>query len=67
MTPAEMTIAALVYVAALLLGQRAIAMGAPELAEAGFAVGAVAGTVTAAVLYFRRTRGRALLARPHHA
>ena len=55
----ELAIVGLVYVAALVLGQRGVAMIAPTAQEIGFAVAAVAGGVTAAILHQRRARDRA--------
>ena len=55
----ELAIVGLVYVAALVLGQRGVATIAPTAQEIGFAIAAVAGGITAAVLHQRRTRDRA--------
>ena len=55
----ELAIVGLVYVAALVLGQRGVATIAPSAQEIGFAMAAVAGGVTAAILHQRRTRERA--------
>ncbi|MEA2734183.1 MAG: hypothetical protein QOE14_634 [Humisphaera sp.] len=56
MSRPELLITALVYLAALVLGQRATAVLAPTAQEVGFAVAAIAGAVTAAMLYQRRAR-----------
>src|SRR5437016_4314880 len=54
MTPPEITIAALVYAASFLLGQRLLALGVPDLLEVSFLIAAILGSVTAAVLYYRQ-------------
>jgi hypothetical protein len=59
MTPVELTIAVLAYVAALLLGQRGIAMAIPEAQEAAFAIATILAVGAAAALYFRRENTRA--------
>src|SRR5215207_8529807 len=59
MTRPELAIVALIYVAALVLGQRAVGVVAPAAQEAGFAIAAIAGAAAAALLYQRRTRERA--------
>ena len=55
----ELAIVGLVYVAALVLGQRMSALIFPSAQEIGFAVAAIAGSVTAVMLYQRRARERA--------
>jgi hypothetical protein len=54
----ELTIVALAYAAALLLGQRVAAATVGGAQELGFAVAAVAGSLAAALLYYRRTDRR---------
>ncbi len=61
MTSAETAIAALLYVAALLLGQRLIGLAAPEAQEGGFAVAALVGATAAAILSNRRRRASATM------
>ena len=55
----ELAIVGFVYVAALVLAQRGVATIAANAQEIGFAIAAIAGGVTAAVLHQRRTRDRA--------
>jgi hypothetical protein len=59
MTGPELAIIVLIYVASLLLGQRTIALAAPEMQELGFVIAAIAAVSAAAALYYRRQRGRA--------
>jgi hypothetical protein len=58
MSPPELTIIALIYIATLLLGQRLTALFAP-IGEVGFILAAVIASLTAAVLYHRRSKHRA--------
>src|SRR3954462_12385836 len=59
MTPAEVIVLCFVYVATLVLGQRAAAFLLPEGQEIGFLLAAVVGSLTAAILYHHRERKRA--------
>jgi hypothetical protein len=59
MTPAEVIVVCFVYVAVLILGQRAAAFLLPEAQEIGFVLAAVVGSLTAAVLYHSREKRRA--------
>lgn len=59
MASAETTVAALLYVAALLLGQRLVGLAAPEAQELGFAIAALVGITAAAIMYYRRHHARA--------
>jgi hypothetical protein len=61
MTGSELVIIVLIYVSSLLLGQRVIALGAPEMQELGFVIAAIISVASAALLYFRRQRSRAPL------
>jgi hypothetical protein len=56
MTPSETTILSLVYVASLLLAQRLIAFVLPDLQEISFFLAALAGSLTAAVFYYKRKK-----------
>jgi hypothetical protein len=56
MTPAEITIVSLVYVATLLLAQRGAAFVFPDLQEVGFLVAVVVGSMLAGFLYYGRER-----------
>jgi hypothetical protein len=56
MTPAEITILALVYVATLLLAQRGAAFVFPDAQEIGFAAAAIVGSLLAGFLYHSRER-----------
>src|SRR5688500_14434916 len=56
MTGPELAIVVLIYVASLLLGQRAIAMAVPEVQELGFVIAALVAIALAAGMYYRRER-----------
>src|SRR5580765_6812608 len=59
MTPAEVIVLCLLYVATLILGQRVAAFVVPAAQEIGFLLAAVVGGLTASVLYYHRERKRA--------
>src|SRR5436309_2630423 len=59
MTPAEVIVLCFVYVATLILGQRAAAFLLPEAQEFGFLLAAVVGSLTAGVLFHARERRKA--------
>jgi hypothetical protein len=59
MTAPEMLIVSLVYVATLLLAQRAFAFLLPDFQEIAFVVATLAGAVVAGVLFHRREKRRA--------
>ena len=59
MTPAEITIITLVYVATLVLGQRATAFVLPDQQEVGFLIAGVATALVAGFMYGMRERRKA--------
>jgi hypothetical protein len=59
MSGPELAIIALIYIATLVLGQRGAGLLVPTAQEIGFAIAAIAGSVTAATFYQRRHRERA--------
>src|SRR5690349_2556198 len=59
MSRPELAIVALIYIATLVLGQRGAGLAIPTAQEIGFAIAAIAGSVTAAIFYQRRHRERA--------
>jgi hypothetical protein len=59
MTPAEITIVCLVYIATLLLGQRGAAFVLPDAQEIAFLLAAVIASAVAGYLYYSRERKRA--------
>src|SRR5688572_29519904 len=58
MTPPELAIVVLIYVATLLLGHRAIGVIAPELQEIALALAPILAVTAAALLYYRREQQR---------
>jgi hypothetical protein len=59
MTRSELTITALIYVIALIIGQRLIAMALPEAQEAAFLIAPALASAAAAFMFYRRSETRA--------
>ena len=58
MTNVELTITVLIYLASLLLGERALALAMPEAQEGAFAIAAILSIGAAGLFYYRRERAK---------